>query len=152
MVYEVGTEPIDESAPLRPASPYGLSKLAQDELARRAAAEDGLDVVVARPFNHIGPRQGPGFAVSSFARQIALIEAGRAEPVIEVGNLDARRDFSDVRDVVAAYEALMTHGRAGRAYNICSGQDTRLADVLDALVALARRGRRRQQPDAAPPE
>jgi GDP-4-dehydro-6-deoxy-D-mannose reductase len=138
MVYAVGPEPLDESADLRPSSPYGVSKLAQDDLSRRAVTEWNLDVVVARPFNHIGPRQDPGFAVSSFARQVAFIEAGRAEAVIEVGNLDARRDFTDVRDVAAAYEALMSRGRTGRAYNICSGRGTRISDVLSAVLALSR--------------
>ena len=129
LVYAVGPDAVDESAPLRPSSPYGLSKLAQDELARRAAAEDGLDVVIARPFNHIGPRQEPGFAVSSFARQIALIEAGRAEPVI--ARRQPRREarlLTDVRDVVAAYEALMTAAAPAAPYNICSGQGTRIGD------------------------
>jgi len=138
MVYAVGPDPLDESAELRPSSPYGVSKLAQDDLARRAVIEGNLDVVVARPFNHIGPRQNPSFAVSSFARQVAFIEAGRADDVLEVGNLDACRDFTDVRDVAAAYEALMTRGRTGRAYNICSGRSTRISDVLSALLALSR--------------
>ena len=138
LVYDTARQPIDEDAPLEPASPYGRSKLAQDLLALRAAADDGLDVVVARPFNHIGPRQESHFAIASFARQIALIEAGRAEPVIRVGNLDARRDLVDVRDVADAYERLMTAGVSGRPYNICSGRTIRIGDALDQLVGLAR--------------
>jgi GDP-4-dehydro-6-deoxy-D-mannose reductase len=137
-VYAIGPNLTSESAELRPFSPYGLSKLAQDELSRRTASERHLDVVVARPFNHIGPRQDPSFAVSSFARQIALIEAGRADAVISVGNLDARRDFTDVRDVVAAYDTLMAGGASGRAYNICTGLGTRIGDVLDALLTRSR--------------
>jgi GDP-4-dehydro-6-deoxy-D-mannose reductase len=138
MVYRPGAEALSEDTPLVPASPYGVSKLAQDQLALRAFAEDGIDVVVARPFNHVGPRQEPGFAVPSFARQIALIEAGRMSPELLVGNLDARRDLTDVRDVVAAYERLMDAGQSGRAYNISSDRAVRIGDVLEGLVALSR--------------
>ncbi|HZM60302.1 MAG TPA: NAD-dependent epimerase/dehydratase family protein, partial [Vicinamibacterales bacterium] len=107
MVYAPSDTPIDEDHALAPASPYALSKLAQEELARRAVREDGLEVIVARAFNHTGARQTPAFAAPSMARQIAMIEAGRVEPVIRVGNLEAHRDLSDVRDVVRAYAALM---------------------------------------------
>jgi GDP-4-dehydro-6-deoxy-D-mannose reductase len=138
LVYDMATQPIDEETPLEPASPYGRSKLAQDLLALRASGDDGLDVVVARPFNHIGPRQEPNFAIPSFARQIALIEAGLADPVIRVGNLDARRDLLDVRDVVDAYERLMRGGVTGRAYNICSGKAVRIGDALEQLQSLSR--------------
>jgi GDP-4-dehydro-6-deoxy-D-mannose reductase len=137
-VYQLGDEPIHEDAPLVPPSPYGLSKLAQDQLALRAVREDGLDVVVARPFNHIGPGQSPAFAVASFARQIARIEAGLDAPEMRVGNLDARRDVTDVRDVVDAYHRLMTSGAAGKAYNICSGRAWRIGDLLEELLHLAR--------------
>jgi GDP-4-dehydro-6-deoxy-D-mannose reductase len=135
-VYRPGEGPLDESTPVVPSSPYGLTKLAQDLLARDAAAQ-GLDIVVARPFNHIGPRQAPGFAVPSFARQIARIELGLDEPVIRVGNLDARRDFTDVRDVAEAYCRLMEHAVAGEAYNVCSGHAERIRDLLATLVSLA---------------
>jgi GDP-4-dehydro-6-deoxy-D-mannose reductase len=138
LVYQPGDQPLNEAAALVPASPYGVSKLAQDQLALRAFQDDRMDVVVARPFNHIGPRQAPIFSVPSFARQIALIEAGRADPTIRVGNLETSRDLSDVRDVVEAYERLMTGGAAGRVYNICSGRAVRIGDVLEQLVALAR--------------
>jgi GDP-4-dehydro-6-deoxy-D-mannose reductase len=137
MVYRAADEPIDEEARLLPASPYGLSKLAQDQLAIRAATQEGLDVVVARPFNHTGPRQDPGFSVSNFARQIARIEAGREAPVVSVGNLDASRDLTDVRDVVVAYEQLMDRAPAGRPYNICSGHAVPMSEVLNALIASA---------------
>jgi len=136
-IYRVADAPVDESAPIGASSPYGLSKLAADELACFAAAE-GLDVVIARPFNHIGPRQAPGFAISSFARQVARFEAGLEPPVIKVGNLDSRRDITDVRDVVEAYLRLMADGRPGRPYNICSGRAYRIGDLLDQLIALAR--------------
>jgi GDP-4-dehydro-6-deoxy-D-mannose reductase len=137
-VYQIGDDPIDESAALVPRSPYGLSKLAQDQLSLRATREDALDVVVARPFNHIGPRQRPAFAVPSFARQIARIEAGLAPPDIRVGNLDARRDITDVRDVVDAYVRLMQTAPAGRPYNICTGRAWRMGDLLDELANMAR--------------
>ncbi len=136
-IYQASDEPIDEDAPRVPVNPYGFSKLAADDLALRAAAEDGLDVVVARPFNHAGPRQSPEYAVSSFARQIARLEAGLAPPVISVGNLEARRDLTDVRDVAAAYERLMEAAPRGRAYNICSGRAWRIADLLDELRHLS---------------
>ncbi len=134
MIYQAGVEPLHEEAPLVPSSPYGLSKLAQDQLALMAAREDGLDVVVARPFNHIGPGQDPSFAIASFARQIALIEAGRAAPEIRVGNLDARRDLTDVRDTVRAYQRLMEAAPRGTPFNICSGTAYRIGDLLDHLV------------------
>lgn len=136
-VYRNGEAPIDEAAPLGPPSPYGLTKLAQDQLAEAAARVDGMDVVVARPFNHIGPGQAPGFAVPSFARQIARIERGLDPPVIRVGNLDTCRDFTDVRDVAAAYCHIMDGAPAGRVYNVCSGSAYRIGDLLDTLVGLA---------------
>ncbi len=138
LVYRTADAAVDEHAPLVPASPYGFSKLAQDQLALEACRDDAMDVVIARPFNHIGPRQEASFSVPGFARQIALIEAGRAEAAIRVGNLDARRDLTDVRDVVAAYEQLMARGARGRPYNICSGQAHRIGDVLEQLLALSR--------------
>jgi len=142
-VYQAGDAPLDEDATLRPPSPYGLSKLAQEQLALRAAHEDGLDVVVARPFNHIGPGQAPEFAISSFARQIARIEAGLQPPTLRVGNLEARRDTSDVRDVVEAYRALMERGERGGIYNVCSGRAPRMRDLLDGLLELSRSEERR---------
>jgi GDP-4-dehydro-6-deoxy-D-mannose reductase len=140
MIYRPGPDALTEDAPLVPSSPYGLSKLAQDQLARLAATQDGLDVVVARPFNHIGPGQDPSFAVASFSRQIALIEAGHVPASLRVGNLEARRDLTDVRDVVAAYLQLMasrSHAPAGSAFNVCSGRAYRIGDLLDALLRLA---------------
>ncbi len=138
MIYRPSGAPLDEDAPLGPASPYGFSKLAQDQLALNAAKEDGLDVVVARPFNHVGPSQDPSFFLSSFAKQIALIEAGLSDPEIHVGNLDAERDLTDVRDVVDAYVRILAAGASGRAYNICSGHTHRVGDLLDRLLAMSR--------------
>lgn len=129
--------PFTEDAPVGPASPYALSKLAEDQLALHAAAADQIDVVVARPFNHIGPGQSPDFAASHFAKQIAAIEAGRAAPTLSVGNLDAARDLSDVRDVVAAYVALMQRGHRASPYNVATGVAVSMREVLDRLLALS---------------
>lgn len=137
MIYKPGPDALDEDAPLVPSSPYGLSKLAQDQLARLTVEEDGLNVVVARPFNHIGPGQDPSFAVASFCRQIALIERGMMEPELRVGNLDARRDLTDVRDVVAAYLRIMDDAATGTAWNVCSGTANRIGDLLNTLLGLA---------------
>jgi GDP-4-dehydro-6-deoxy-D-mannose reductase len=104
----------------------------------QAALDDGLDVVLARPFNHTGPRQEPVFAVPSFARQVARIEAGLEPPVIRVGNLDSRRDLTDVRDVATAYVRIVAAGRPGRPYNVCSGRAWRIGDLLEELIHLAR--------------
>jgi GDP-4-dehydro-6-deoxy-D-mannose reductase len=134
LIYRPSDAPLDEGAALGPASPYGFSKLAQDQIALRAAHEDHLDVIVARPFNQIGPRQRSAFALSNFARQLARIEAGLDAAELRVGNLDARRDIIDVRDVVTAYELLMAKGVAGRAYNVCSGRAWRMRDLLDELL------------------
>jgi GDP-4-dehydro-6-deoxy-D-mannose reductase len=127
--------PIRETAPLRPASPYAVSKVAQGALALLYGPAGGMRVVLTRTFHHTGPGRGEAFAESSFARQIAEIEAGLRPPVIEVGNLDAVRDFTDVRDVVRAYLLLLEKGEAGRAYNVCSGRGLRIRDVLDTLLA-----------------
>ncbi|MEO8483054.1 MAG: GDP-mannose 4,6-dehydratase [Acidobacteriota bacterium] len=135
-VYQTGGDPIREDAPLVPSSPYGLTKLAQDQLALQAAS-DGLDVVVARPFNHIGPRQTAGFAVANFARQVARIEAGLEPAVMRVGNLETRRDMTDVRDVADAYVRIMEAGLSGRPYNVCSGRAHRMRDLLERLRELA---------------
>jgi GDP-4-dehydro-6-deoxy-D-mannose reductase len=126
-VYQASEVPLDEHAPLVPSSPYGLTKLAQEQLALRSVIEDGLAVVVARPFNHAGPGQAADFALPSFARQIARIEAGLERPIIRAGNLDARRDMTDVRDVVDAYLLLAACGLPGEAYNVCSGRAPAIA-------------------------
>lgn len=135
-VAEAG-QPIPEDAPLRPLSPYAASKVAQGYLALQYALSHGLQVVRTRTFNHTGPGRGAGFAEGSFARQIAEILAGRREPRIVVGNLDAVRDFSDVRDVVRAYTLLVEKGAAGEVYNVASGCGVRIGYVLERLVALS---------------
>ena len=136
-VYRPRLEPLDEDAPLGPESPYGVSKLAQEQLALRAAAE-GQHVVVTRSFNHTGPRQSASYAASSFARQIALIETGRQEPAIRTGNLSAQRDMTDVRDTVRAYSLLADHGEPGVVYNVCSGHAVSVEDILHRLCARSR--------------
>jgi len=137
-IYAPSSEPVAETHTIAPVSPYAVSKLAQEQLALRAIQEDGLDVVVTRSFNHTGPRQTPAFVAPSMARQIALIEKGALEPVIRVGNLEARRDLTDVRDVVLAYTALMESGRPGTVYNIASGVGRSIRSILDALVSRSR--------------
>ena len=137
-VYEPSEAAISEAAAVRPDSPYGLSKLAQEMIGCKAVAQDGIPVVISRSFNHVGPRQAPSFSTSSFARQIATIEAGRAEPVMLVGNLSARRDLTDVRDTVRAYQMMLERGTPGRVYNVCSGVARVVSDVLHGLLALAR--------------
>ncbi len=129
--------PIPEDTPLRPSSPYAVSKAAQGHLALQYALAHGLHVVRTRTFNHTGPGRGAGFAESSFARQIAEIEAGRAAPVIAVGNLEAVRDFTDVRDVVRAYVGLLEAGQPGEVFNVASGQGHRIGDVLERMLALS---------------
>lgn len=133
-----GRGPIPEDTPLRPVSPYGASKAAAEAIAIAACLGRGIEVVIARAFNHTGARQEPDFAGPAFARQIALAEAGRAPPEIRAGRLDAVRDFSHVEEVVTAYAALLERGRAGEAYNIGTGRGVRIADLLGALVAQAR--------------
>jgi GDP-4-dehydro-6-deoxy-D-mannose reductase len=137
MVYQPATGPLTEDHALVPPNPYGVSKLAQELLARRAAA-DGFEIRLARAFNHVGPRQDPSFAASGFAQQIAEIETGQRAPEIFVGNLRAKREVTDVRDTVRAYRLLMENGRTARPYNVCSGQAVAVGEVLERLVSRAR--------------
>ena len=126
--------PIKETNPLRPLSPYGVSKVAQDKLCYQYNKSYGLKIILTRAFNHTGPRRGDVFVTSNFSKQIAEIEAGISEPVIMVGNLDAKRDFSDVRDVVRAYFMAVKKGEPGEFYNICSGKSRTIRSVLDLLL------------------
>ncbi len=131
--------PLDEDAPLRPLTPYGVSKVAQDLLGLQYYLSHDLPVVRVRPFNHAGPRQSPHFAIASFARQIARIELGRQRPRLLVGNLKVRRDFTDVRDIVRAYHLAMVRGKPGAVYNIGSGRATSMGEIVHALVRMSRR-------------
>lgn len=130
--------PVTEEHPLCPANPYAISKAAADQYCQFCSESHGMDIVRMRPFNHSGPGQSKQFVLSSFARQIAEIERGEGEPVLKVGDLGAARDFMHVDDVVRAYEAAFLHGRAGEAYNICSGASHRIGDALEALVDLTK--------------
>jgi GDP-4-dehydro-6-deoxy-D-mannose reductase len=129
--------PLTEDAPLRPLSPYAVSKVAQGYLALQYALSRDLAVVRTRTFPHTGPGRGAAFAESSFARQIAEVEAGRRRPVLEVGNLEAVRDFTDVRDVVRAYWALLERGASAEVYNVCSGRGRSIGDILRALLEIS---------------
>jgi GDP-4-dehydro-6-deoxy-D-mannose reductase len=129
--------PVTEAHLTRPRNPYAVSKLAAEALCAQWAITEGLDVLIARPFNHIGPGQGDQFVVSGFARQVVAIAQGRAEPVVEVGDIDVTRDFLDVRDVIAAYFRLFASGRAGEPYNVCSGVERSVRQVLERLLELA---------------
>lgn len=128
--------PIDEETPFRPNSPYGVSKVTQDMMALQYWFSHQLPTVRVRAFNHIGPGQSDDFAASAFARQIAEIEAGLRPPVVRVGNLDAERDFTDVRDVVRAYWLLIQQGEAGDVYNVGSGVSRPVRWLLDTLLTL----------------
>jgi GDP-4-dehydro-6-deoxy-D-mannose reductase len=131
--------PLNEETPLRPLTPYGVSKVAQDMLGLQFHLSHGLHVVRVRPFNHTGPRQSPHFAIPSFARQIARIELGKQSRRLKVGNLDVTRDFTDVRDIVRAYRLAVAKGKPGEVYNIGSGRATRLADAVGYLVNMSRK-------------
>ena len=137
LVYKDQDRAIRESDPIGPASPYGLSKLAQEMTGAHAGEELGVPVLLTRPFNHIGPRQDPTFFSSSVARQIARIEKGLSDPVLEVGNLEGRRDLSDVRDTVRAYRAIAEGGAAGTVYNVCAGRAHRIGDIHEGLRSRA---------------
>ncbi len=130
--------PIKESNPLRPLSPYAVSKVAQDLLAYQYFKSYGLDTVRTRGFNHTGPRRGEVFVTSNFAKQIAEIEKGLKEPVIMVGNLEAKRDFTDVRDMVKAYWLCLEKGESGEVYNIGSGKTYQISQILDILLSYSK--------------
>jgi GDP-4-dehydro-6-deoxy-D-mannose reductase len=135
MVYE-NELPIKETNPLRPLSPYAVSKVGQDALGYQYWMSFQIPIVRTRGFNHEGPRRGPVFVCSDFARQIADIEKGRKAPVIRVGNLDARRDFTDVRDIVRAYWLSLEKAEMGEVYNLCSGKDWTIRAMLDQLLSM----------------
>ncbi len=129
--------PINEQTPMRPCNPYAVSKIAQDFLGLQYHLAYKLDIVRVRPFNHTGPGQSDSFAIASFAHQIAVIEKGKQEPVLKVGNLSAKRDFSDVRDIVKGYSQLVEKGVSGEVYNIGSGKSHSMKDLLDILLSLS---------------
>ncbi len=128
---------LTEEHPLAPVSPYGISKATADHFCRYYHRQYGLPVIVARAFNHTGPRQNPQFVAPAFAYQIARIEARRARPILKVGNLSARRDLSDVRDIVRGYRLLVERGRPGQVYQLCSGRAVAIEQVLAQLLRLS---------------
>ncbi|MFQ6100148.1 MAG: GDP-mannose 4,6-dehydratase [Anaerolineae bacterium] len=130
--------PQTEKSPLRPNNPYAVSKVAQDFLGLQYYLAYGIPVVRVRPFNHTGPGQSPRFVVPAFASQIARIEAGLQEPLVKVGNLDAARDFTDVRDIVRAYHLAVTQGEPGEVYNLASGRPWSVRGLLETLLSYAR--------------
>jgi GDP-4-dehydro-6-deoxy-D-mannose reductase len=129
--------PITEDQPLKPRNPYAVSKVAAEALCYQWSQTEGFEIVLTRPFNHVGPGQGRRFAVSDFAAQIAEIGQGRREPVLRVGDVDVTRDYTDVRDVVRAYGLLLEQGRNGEVYNVCSGRERVIRSVIESLFALA---------------
>jgi GDP-4-dehydro-6-deoxy-D-mannose reductase len=137
-VYEPQNRAITEQDRVRPNSPYGTSKLAQEMIAVRAWQDDGIPALIARAFNHLGPRQAPSFVASSIAKQIAEIEAGKRAPVLQMGNLDSQRDMMDVRDTVRAYRAMMKSAQPGVPYNVCSGTPVPVRTLLELLISRAR--------------
>lgn len=131
--------PAREDAPFRPDSPYAVSKIAQDFLGQSYFLSHHLPVVRVRPFNHIGPRQNRQFVTPDFAHQIIAVERGERPPVVRVGNLQAERDFTDVRDIVRGYAAALEHGQPGEVYNVASGVARSVRSILDGLLAHADR-------------
>jgi GDP-4-dehydro-6-deoxy-D-mannose reductase len=137
-VYEPLDRAITETDPVKPNSPYGTSKVAQEMIATRASEDDGIPSLIARAFNHVGPRQSPSFVASSIAKQIAEIEAGLRPARLEMGNLDSRRDIMDVRDTVRAYRAMMKNAKPGIPYNVCSGTPTPIRTLVELMRSRAR--------------
>ena len=129
--------PIREERILRPLNPYAVSKAASEALCFQWSQTGSFEIMMARPFNHIGPGQSPNFAISDFARQIAEIAAGDCAPVLNVGNIDATRDFTDVADVVYAYELILAYGQNGEIYNVCCGIERSVRTLLNQLLNLS---------------
>ncbi|HUS52027.1 MAG TPA: GDP-mannose 4,6-dehydratase [Candidatus Bathyarchaeia archaeon] len=129
-----GEIPVRETNPLRPLSPYAVSKVAMDMLGYQYFQSYRMKIVRTRAFNHTGPRRGESFVCSNFARQIAEIEKGKREPVLRVGNLAAKRDFTDVRDIVRGYLLAVQKGKPGEVYNLCSGRAIKIEQVLKMLL------------------
>lgn len=129
--------PVNERVSLRPSSPYAVTKIAQDFLGLQYFISYKMPIFRVRPFNHVGPGQGPGFVVADFAKQIAMIEKGKMEPHIKVGNMQAKRDFTDVRDMVKLYPLLLEKGEPGDVYNAGSGVSYTIQKVMDTLISLS---------------
>ena len=130
--------PIDEETAFNPTNPYAVSKLTQDFLGRQYYLSYGLKILTARPFNHIGPGQSADFVVSSFAQKIVEIEKGKRDPILPVGNLNSKRDFTDVRDVVRAYELIAKKGVEGEVYNVGKGKSFKISEILEMLLSYSK--------------
>jgi len=130
--------PIKENEPLRPKSPYAVSKAASEMLCYQWSQTEAFDIINARPFTHIGPNQSSRFAIAHFTSQVAKIITHQREPILHVGNLDTTRDFTDVRDVVSAYALLLEKGTNGETYNICSGQEYHLRSALEQIISCSK--------------
>jgi GDP-4-dehydro-6-deoxy-D-mannose reductase len=137
-IYKADPEPLTEESALGPSSPYGVSKLAQELVGAQAWTEHQIPVLLARSFNHVGPRQTPAYVAPAIARQIALIERGDLPPVLRMGNLDPARDVMDVRDTVRAYLLIMQGARPGTPYNVCGGRAIRIGDLVDLFRSRAK--------------
>ena len=131
--------PIKEDCPLRPVNPYAISKMSADFMSYFYFKDYSLNIIRVRPFNHIGPRQSPEFVCSGFAKQIVEIEKGVKEPLIKVGNLEAKRDFTNVRDIVRAYWLAVQKGESGDMYNICSRKAVSIKEILDKLLSMSKK-------------
>lgn len=129
--------PINEDTPLRPTNPYAVSKITQDFMGLQYFIAYNMNIIRVRPFNHIGPGQTDKFSTSAFAKKIAEVEKGKREPVLTVGNLEAKRDFTDVRDMVWAYILLMEKGVSGDVYNIGSGKGYQMKEVLGMMLSFS---------------
>ncbi len=127
--------PVNENTPFRPANPYSVSKIAQDFLGMQYVISYKMPIIRIRPFNHVGPRQAPGFVLSDFAKTIAEIEKGKQEPLMKVGNMEAKRDFTDVRDMVKVYPLVLEKGTPGEVYNAGSGKSHQIQEIMDILIA-----------------
>lgn len=129
--------PVSETRITKPLSPYAVAKIAAEALCYQWSQTEKFEIVTARPFNHIGPGQSERFAIADFGRQVAAIKLGLSEPVIQVGDIDTTRDFTDVRDVVSAYRLLLAQGRNGEVYNVCSGVERSIRSLVERMCELA---------------
>lgn len=129
--------PVSETRLPKPLSPYAVAKIAAEALCYQWSQTEKFDIVTARPFNHIGPGQSERFAIADFGRQVAAIKLGLSDPVIHVGDIETTRDFTDVRDIVSAYQLLLERGRSGETYNVCSGIERSIRSLVERMCVLA---------------
>jgi GDP-4-dehydro-6-deoxy-D-mannose reductase len=129
--------PVNEDNKIRPRNPYSVSKVAAEALCYQWSQTEKFEILIVRPFNHIGPGQSEKFVVSSFAKQVVEIKNAKKEPFISVGDIEVTRDFTDVRDIVQAYDLLLDKGRNGEIYNVCSGKEYKIGSILMQLIELA---------------